>query len=61
MRLAKTSPGRSRTGRRFTWATAAAVTMFVAPGPIDVVQAIMRRRACALANAMAACAIACSL
>ena len=26
-----------------------AVTMFVAPGPIDVVQAIMRRRACAFA------------
>ena len=54
MRLAKTSPGRSRTGRRLTCATAAAVTMFVAPGPIEVVQAIMRRRACALANAMAA-------
>ncbi len=61
MRLAKTSPGRSSTGRRLTWATAAAVTMFVAPGPMDVVQAIMRRRACAFANAMAAWAIACSL
>jgi Periplasmic binding protein-like domain len=61
MRLAKTSPGRSRTGCRLTCATAAAVTRLVAPGPIDVVQTIIRRRACALANAMAACAIACSL
>jgi hypothetical protein len=35
--------------------------MFVAPGPIEVVQAIMRRRRLALAKAIAACAIACSL
>jgi hypothetical protein len=35
--------------------------MLVAPGPIDEVQAIMRRRRDALANAIAACAIACSL
>jgi hypothetical protein len=35
--------------------------MFVAPGPIDVVHAISRRRADALAKAIAACAIACSL
>ena len=41
--------------------TAAAVTILVAPGPIDDVQAIMRRRPEALANAIAACAIACSL
>ena len=61
MRLANTSPGRSSTGRRFTCATAAAVTMFVAPGPIEVVHAIMRRRACAFAYAMAAWAMACSL
>ena len=33
----------------------------VAPGPIAVVQAIMRRRREAFANATAACAIACSL
>ena len=60
-RSAKTSPGRNSTGSRFTWATAAAVTMFVAPGPIEVVQAITRRRTWALANAMAAWAMACSL
>ena len=35
--------------------------MLLAPGPMEVVQAIMRRRACALAKAIAACAIACSL
>ena len=60
-RPAKTSPGNSRTGRRLAWATAAAVTMFVAPGPIELVQAIMRRRPLALAKATAANAIACSL
>ena len=42
-------------------ATAAAVTMFVAPGPIELVTAIIRRRKLALAKAIAACAIACSL
>ena len=35
--------------------------MLVAPGPMEVVQAIMRRRREALAKAMAACAMACSL
>ena len=35
--------------------------MFVAPGPIDVVTAIMRRRKLALAKAMAACAMPCSV
>ena len=40
----ETSPGNSSTGRRLACATAAAVTMFVAPGPIELVQAIMRRR-----------------
>jgi hypothetical protein len=45
----KTSPGRNSTGKRLTCASAAAVTMLVAPGPIDVVQAIIRRRMCALA------------
>src|SRR6185503_8046765 len=34
--------------------------MLLAPGPIEVVHAIIRRRACALAKAIAACAIACS-
>ena len=38
-RFAKTSPGRSSTGRRLIVAVAAPVTMFVAPGPTDVVQA----------------------
>src|SRR5687768_2151654 len=55
------SPGRKSTGRRLTCATAAAVTKLLAPGPIEVVHAIMRRRAWALAKAIAACAIACSL
>ncbi len=32
-----TSPGRNRTGKRFTCASAAAVTRLVAPGPMDVV------------------------
>jgi len=59
--LAKTSPGISRTGRRLTCAIAAAVTMLVAPGPIEDVQAIMRLRREALAKAIAAWAIACSL
>ena len=38
-RVAKMSPGRRSTGRRLIVANAAPVTMFVAPGPIDVVQA----------------------
>jgi hypothetical protein len=57
----KTSPGRNSTGSRFTCAVAAAVIKLVAPGPIEVVHAIIRRRKCALAKAIAACAIACSL
>jgi hypothetical protein len=44
-----------------TAAIAAAVTILVAPGPIEVVQAIIRRRREALAKAIAAWAIACSL
>src|ERR1700720_4945005 len=59
-RRAKMSPGSSKTGRRFTVAAAAPVTMFVAPGPIEVVQASVRIRKLALANAAAACTIACS-
>jgi hypothetical protein len=55
------SPGKSSSGRRLACATAAAVTMFVAPGPIELVQAIMRRRWLTLAKAIAAKPIACSL
>jgi hypothetical protein len=39
----------------------AAVTILVAPGPIEEVAAMKRRRKLALAKAIAACAIACSL
>ena len=35
--------------------------MLVAPGPIEVVQAKVRRRLLALANAAAVCTMACSL
>ena len=38
-RVAKTSPGSSSTGRRLIVASAAPVTMFVAPGPIEDVHA----------------------
>jgi hypothetical protein len=37
--VAKVSLGRSNTGRRLTVASAAPVTMLVAPGPMEVVQA----------------------
>ena len=43
-REAKTSPGSSRTGSRFIVARAAPVTMFVAPGPMEEVQAKVWRR-----------------
>ena len=42
-------------------APAAAVIMFVAPGPIDVVQANVANRSFIRAKAAAACTIACSL
>jgi hypothetical protein len=45
----ETSPGSSSTGRRLTWASAAAVTRLVAPGPMEVVTAMIRWRNCALA------------
>jgi hypothetical protein len=48
-RLANTSPGMNSTGRRLTWASAAAVTMLVAPGPIELVQTMARRRRICLA------------
>ncbi len=43
-RVAKTSPGSSSTGTRLTVARAAPVTRLVAPGPMDVVQAIVDSR-----------------
>jgi hypothetical protein len=43
-RLAKMSLGRHSTGSRFTVAVAAPVTIFVAPGPIEVEQASAPRR-----------------
>jgi hypothetical protein len=60
-RVAKTSPGSSSTGIRLIVASAAPVTMLVAPGPIEVVQANARSRSCARANPTAVCTIACSL
>ncbi len=43
------SPGNSSTGTRLIVAAAAPVSMLVAPGPIDDVQANVRRRLCILA------------
>jgi hypothetical protein len=48
-RETKISPGNSSTGKRLTCASAAAVIRLVAPGPMELVTAIMRRRICALA------------
>ncbi len=42
-------------------AVAAPVTMLVAPGPIDAVQAKVARRRLALAKPTAWCTVACSL
>ena len=47
-------------GRRLAWATAAAVTMLVAPGPIELVATMIWRRRMALVKATAARAIPCS-
>ena len=55
------SPGSSSTGTRLIVAPAAPVIMFVAPGPIELVQASVRRRLCIFAYAAAVCTIACSL
>ncbi|GMA88126.1 hypothetical protein GCM10025868_33760 [Angustibacter aerolatus] len=60
-RVANTSPGSSSTGSRLIVASAAPVTMLVAPGPTDVVQAMVCRRSRTRAKATAACTIACSL
>ena len=48
-RVAYVSPGNSSTGRRLTVASAAPVTMFAAPGPIDAVTASAAVRRLALA------------
>jgi hypothetical protein len=58
--LAKTSPGSSSTGSRLMVAVAAPVTMFVAPGPMELVQAKVPSPRRALAKATAVCTIACS-
>ena len=58
---AKTSAGRSSTGRRLTVARAAPVTMFVAPGPTDDVQASVESRFRIRAKPEATCTMACSL
>jgi hypothetical protein len=55
------SPASSSSGNLLACATAAAVTMFIAPGPIDDVAAISCRRRIALAKPMAASAMPCSL
>jgi len=59
-RFAKMSPGSSSTGRRLTVAVAAPVTMLVAPGPIEVVQAKVPSPRRALANAVEVWTMDCS-
>ena len=51
-RLAKVSEGRRSTGKRFVVATAAPVSIFVAPGPTDAVHANVARRRFMRANAV---------
>ena len=60
-RDANTSPGRRSTGSRLIVASAAPVTMFVAPGPIEDVHANVARRSRIRAYALAMWTIACSL
>ena len=43
-RFAKVSAGKSSTGKRFVVATAAPVSIFVAPGPTDDAHAKVERR-----------------
>ena len=61
MREWNVSPASSSSGRRLACATAAAVTMFMAPGPTDDVAAMNCRRRIAFAKPIAASAIPCSL
>ena len=60
MRCSKVSPASSSSGSRLASATAAAVTMLVAPGPIELAATMIRRRLAARANPQAASAIPCS-
>jgi hypothetical protein len=55
------SPEMNRTGSRLAIAMPAAVTMFVAPGPIDDVQTMTCCRRIAFAKAAAASPMPCSL
>ena len=59
-RFANVSDGKSKTGKRFVVATAAPVSMFVAPGPTDAVHANVERRRFIRAKAEDSCTIACS-
>ncbi len=54
------SPEMKSTGSRFDIATPAAVTKFVAPGPMDEVHTITCWRRMAFANAAAASPMPCS-
>ena len=49
IRWSKVSPASSSSGSRLAMATAAAVTMLVAPGPMELVATMIRRRREALA------------
>ncbi len=60
MRRGERVAGEQQHGQRLAWATAAAVIMFVAPGPIELVATMIRRRRDALAKATAASAMPCS-
>src|SRR5512133_2281149 len=60
LRPAKISPGMIRTGKRFIVAHAAPVTMLVAPGPIDEMQAKVPSLFFIFAYAMAICTDDCS-
>jgi hypothetical protein len=59
--VAKKSLGSSSTGIRLIVASAAPVTMLVAPGPMEAVQAKACSRFRILAKPTDACTIACSL
>src|SRR5260370_41890903 len=61
LRRAKMSPGSRSTGRRLIVAVAAPVTMLVAPGPIDEVQANVCRRVLGFVEPVATCSLACRL
>ena len=60
-REAKVSAGKTSSGMLLTVAVAQAVTILAAPGPTLEEQAMIRRRLCCFAKAMAAWHIPCSL